>query len=115
MKKVIAHIEHIKGKPHHIRKRVALGVATGVSGLVAFVWLAGNLSAGSFAIAGSSFDASTGQQAAIVVTTNEAGDVQGLAGAAAALEDKKAPAHIEIVDTTPAPVKKQSDQTILPF
>ncbi len=110
MKKVLEHIEYIKGKPHHVRKQVAFGAATLVSALIAFVWLASNVAAGTFALRDSSFAASTGQDDAVVTS-----GTQGLAGAAAALEDSKdAPAHIEIVDTTPAP-KKQPEQTILPF
>ncbi len=110
MKKILEHIEYVKGKPHHIRKQIAFGTATLASALIAFVWLAGNFAAGTFALRDSSFAASTGQGGAVVTSST-----QGLAGAAAALEDNKdAPAHIEIVDTTPAP-KKQVEQTILPF
>jgi hypothetical protein len=117
MKTVLDHIEHVKGKPRHIRHRVAVGAATLASALIALVWLGVNLITGSFAIQGSTFAMSTGQDDTVVTTSATAND--GLAGAAAALPQSQtasAPARIEIVDTTPAPApKKQSDQTILPF
>jgi uncharacterized protein YjdB len=117
MKKLIDHIEHIKTKPHHIRKRVALGVAACTSGFVALVWLAASFSTNAFAIQGSSFADAQGQQPAPVVKTDAAGQEQGLAGvgAAAILQDQNAPAHIEIVDTAPAAPAKKADATILPF
>jgi hypothetical protein len=116
MKTVLDHIEHVKGKPRHVRHRVAVGAATFASALIALVWLGVNLISGSFALSQeSSFATNAGQDD--TVTTSATSD--GLAGAAAALPPSasaSAPAHIEIVDTTPAPAhQKQSDQTILPF
>lgn len=112
MKTVFEHIEHIKGKPHHIRKRVAFGAAALGSGVVALAWFAISLATNAFAIQGSTFAMSVGQEN--VVATTSASRPQ-VAGAAAAFEDAK-PAHIEIVDTTVAePAKKQSEQTTIPF
>jgi hypothetical protein len=115
MKNIFDHIEYVKGKPHHIRKRVALATATAASAFIGLIWLGTNLATGSFAIQGSNFAASTGQEAT-VTTVDQSGDIQGLAGAGAApvLQSADAPAHIEIVDTTPAPAKAP-DATILPF
>ncbi len=114
MKTIFDYIEHIKGKPHHIRKQIAFGTATALSVFIALVWLVGSVATGAFAIRETSFVANTAQQNT-VATTSASGD-QGLAGAAAAVQDANAPAHIEIVDTNvSAPTKKQSDQTILPF
>lgn len=117
MKKILDHIEYVKGKPHHVRHRIAVGTATLGSAIIAFVWLAGSFMTGSFAIEGSSFAASTGQNETVTVANAE-NSTEGLAGAAAAFQgpSASAPARIEIVDSTPAPSpKKQSDQTILPF
>lgn len=119
MKKLHEHIAHIKTKPHHIRKKVAFGTAACGAGLVALIWLVASFSTNAFAIQGSSFADAQGQEPVTVVRTNAAGELQGLAGvggAAAILEDKNAPAHIEIVDTTPVkPAAKKTDATILPF
>jgi hypothetical protein len=115
MKTVFEHIEHIKGKPHHVRRRVAFATAAGVSALIGFVWLVGSFATGSFAIQGSDFAMSTGRPAADVVSSSEQVGT-GLAGAASAIQSANEPAHIEIVDTTTStPKKNQSEQTILPF
>lgn len=119
MKNVIEHIEYVKGKPHHIRRRVAVSAAAFTSALIAIIWFAVNSMTGAFAIQGSTFAMSTGGDGS-VATTSARADTSALAGAAAALPDTSAsasaPAHIEIVDTTlaPAPTKK-TDPTIIPF
>ena len=114
MKKIIEHIEYVKGKPHHIRKQIAFGAATLMSALVALVWFVGSYASGTFALRGSSFADATGQGNTIQVANDDVNN-RGLAGAASAFESSQdVPAHIEIVDTTPAP-KKQAEQTILPF
>ncbi len=114
MKNIFDHIEYIKGKPHHVRKQIAFGTATALSALIALVWFAGSIATGTFAIRDTSFAANTAQ-AGMVATTSVSGD-QGLAGAASAVQDASAPAHIEIVDTSAtAPAKAQPTPTILPF
>jgi len=115
MKTVFEHIEYVKGKPHHIRKRVAFATAGGASTLIAFVWLAGSLSTGAFAIKGSSFADRTEQSS--VVTAARAGGNASLAGAAAALPSAaaSAPARIEIVNAATTSSKRQAEQTTIPF
>ena len=114
MKTIFDHIEHVKGKPHHIRKQVAFATAGGGAALIAFVWLAGNLYTGSFAIKPTTFADATGGTP--VITVDSSGARTGLAGAAAALPSANAPAHIEIVDTTSRAEKgKQAEQTTIPF
>ncbi len=115
MKTVFAHIEHIKGKPHHVRRQIAFTAAAGGAGLIGLVWLVGSLSFGSFAIQGSSFADSAGQSP--VITTDGVSGNQNLAGASAASQDKDAPAHIEIVDTTATAKSsgKQTERTTIPF
>lgn len=113
MKTIFDHIEHIKGKPHHIRKQVAFATAAVGAALIATIWFVGSLSTGAFAIRGSSF----GDQAPAVTTDTTAGN-NGLAGVAAVLPDENAnvPAHIEIIDAvSTTPIKKQAEQTTLPF
>ncbi len=114
MKTIFDHIEQIKGKPHHVRKRIAIGTAAAGSGFIALIWLIGSFATNAFAIQGSSFAMSTGQ--APVATTSASGTSgEGLAGAAAALKDAQAPAHIDIVDTSVAPTQKAPEQTTIPF
>jgi len=117
MKTVFEHVEHIKGKPHHIRKRVAFSVAACGAGVIALVWLAGSIRTNAFAIKGSTFADSVKQEGVITTDSDTAATSQlAGAGAASVLQGADAPAHIEIVNTTPEPSKqKQAEQTTLPF
>lgn len=115
MKTIFEHIEYVKGKPHHIRNRVALAASIFGAALITLVWFVGSISTGAFAIQGSNFADSSGRPSADIVGRPSA-DVAGIAGAAAAIPDTNAPAHIEIVDTSSStkPIKK-AEQTIIPF
>lgn len=113
MKTVFEHIEYVKGKPHHVRKGIAFSAATGCTALVAFVWLAGSLWSGAFALKSSSFADSARQSPETVVYDS---GKSGLAGVAAALPAaENAPAHIEIVDAASSTSEKKAEQTIIPF
>ena len=115
MKTIFDHIEHVRGKPHHIRKQVTFASATVFTALIALVWFAGSLSVGTFAIHDNSFATATGGPEATIGVGTDGN--QNLAGAASALtQPASAPAHIEIIDTTPPSAKKQqAEQTVLPF
>lgn len=118
MKTVFEHLSHVKGKPHHIRKKIAFATAAGGAGVIALVWLVGSLSLGTFAIRGSSFADSVGQSSAITTNSNDGNSPanSGVAGAAAALRAASAPAHIEIVDVVQSTSsRKKAEQTTLPF
>ncbi|MCR4333911.1 MAG: hypothetical protein NUV60_02790 [Patescibacteria group bacterium] len=114
MKTIFEHVEHVKGKPHHIRKRVAFSTAAFGAGIIALVWLVGSLGGGAFVIGGSTFADSTGKES----PTTTANDTTGqLAGVGAAIPDSTVtPAHIEIVDApSTAVTKKKAEQTTIPF
>jgi hypothetical protein len=114
MKTVFEHIEYVKGKPHHVREKIAFAAATGCTVLIAFVWLAGSLWTGAFALKSSSFAESAGQSPPPATTYDS--EKSGLAGAAAALSaDLNTPAHIEIVDTASSTPEKKAEPTIIPF
>ncbi|MBU6214938.1 hypothetical protein KGM48_03850 [Patescibacteria group bacterium] len=117
MRTIFDHIEHIHGKPHHIRKRITFTAAGAGTILVALVWLIGNISTNRFAIAGSSFADSVGQENVITTGANAAGSSL-LAGAAAAVPDAvttTAP-HIEIIDAgSSVSSQKKVEQTVIPF
>lgn len=113
MKTIFDHIDRVKAQPHHIRKQVAFATAATGAVLVALVWFVGSLATGVFSITnGNSFATGVPQSdTASGSVTN-----QGLAGAAAILPDADAPAHIEIIEASPAPVaKQQAEQTTIPF
>ncbi len=115
MKTISDHIRKVREKPHHIRRRIAFGGAAIGAGIVAFVWLAGSLGTGAFALKDTSVADSTGG-ATVTTASADVANSQGLAGAAAATEDANAPAHIEIVDVaTSTVVNKNAEQTTIPF
>ena len=114
MKSLLDHVEHLKKKPHHIRRKVAVAVAGGISGGIALIWLVASLASGSFAVPNTSF-ADLYTQRPTVATTSP-GDTSGLAGAAASVDAQKAPAPIEIVDTSSnASSSDTPEQTTIPF
>lgn len=115
MKTVFEHIEHVKKQPHHVRRGVAFATAASCTALVALVWLAGSLWTGVFALKSTSFAESVAEQSPAAAPAYDNGK-SGLAGAAAALPDTSAPAHIEIVDAASSTSgQKKAEQTILPF
>ncbi|PIR83337.1 hypothetical protein COU19_01230 [Candidatus Kaiserbacteria bacterium CG10_big_fil_rev_8_21_14_0_10_56_12] len=115
MKTLGEHVTHLKTKPHHVRKRVAVGVASVVTGLVAIAWLAVSISTNAFAIQGSTFAEST-SQGAVVQTVTERPNAN-LAGAAATVPDTDGPSRIEIVNvaTTSSATSSHAEPTIIPF
>ena len=118
MKTIFDHIEHVKGMPRHIRERVAFASAALITALIAFVWVAGSLSSGAFAIHSGSFTDIAGQGGAAATATGDTSGSQSLAGAGAAAAlgtDAPVPAHIEIVDATSSTPKVQAEQTTIPF
>lgn len=117
MKTVFEHIEQVKGRPHHIRKRVAFSAAGGVTAFIALVWLSVSLGTGVFAIQGSSF-ADARSQSSVAVSDTGSSANSGLAGVAAALPgtDTNAPARIQIIDTSSSTTAgPKAEQTTLPF
>ncbi|MDO8566896.1 MAG: hypothetical protein Q7R58_01950 [bacterium] len=116
MKNIFEQIEHVKGKPHHVRKQVAFGAAAVCTTAIALVWLAGSISTGVFALKDTSFAQSTGEEARAPVSGDSTNNQLAGVGAASALERTNAPARIEIVDSaSSAPSKKKAEQTVIPF
>lgn len=115
MQKFFDYIEHLKGKPHHVRKQITFAAATGGAALIGLVWFGVSLSSGAYAINGSNFAQATGAEATV---TASAGNTSQLAGAAAAVDTNKTQAaHIEIIDaaTTSTAANTRPEQTVIPF
>ncbi len=114
MKTIFDHIEHVKGKPHHVRKRVAFGAAASGTALIALVWFVQSISSSTFALKDTSFADSAREESGAVIAEDRGN--KNIAGAAAALQDASAPAHIEIVDVASSTRKaKPVERTIIPF
>lgn len=112
MKSLFEHIEHVRSKPHQVRRRVAFSLATGTTAFIGVVWLGASLATGSFAIKGSNFADSAG----VVPVERVSGDTSQLAGAAAARSATGGPARIQIVTvSTSTPAEATADQTVIPF
>jgi hypothetical protein len=117
MKTISDHIQHVKGKPHHVRRRVAFSAAMTGTALVALVWLVGSLGTGSFALKETSF-ADSSQGTGVVVAGGDGSSAEGLAGvgAAVASDNTNAPARIEIVNVaTSTSSGMKAEQTTIPF
>lgn len=112
MKRILHHINKVKERPHHVRRRIAMTAAFSGTAVIALAWLAFMLGSGTFAIQGSSFADS--QQASTGTSVSAS---QGLAGAAAAPVGRAdTPARIEIIDArTAATSTRSAEATILPF
>ncbi len=115
MKTLFDHIDHIKSRPHHVRRRIAFATAAAGASFVALIWFFGVVATGTFALKGTSFADSTGAESSGTAVVAPSDSNNGLAGAAAAVPNTSAPG-IEIVDApsaTPAPA--QSAPTVIPF
>ena len=116
MKNLLEQIEHTKTKPHHVRKRIVFGAATGITALIALVWFSISIGTGAFAIAGSSFADTEGK--GNMVTAGVSNENKNLAGSAAALpaeDSANAPAHINIIDAVSSTSRQKAEPTIIPF
>jgi len=114
MKTIFDHIEHVKGKPHHIRRQVAFTAAGCGAALIALVWLVGNVSLGTFAIKSTSFASAT--EGLSVVATDDSTAGANFAGVASAFPGAQEPARIEIVDVASSSVASgRAERTTIPF
>lgn len=118
MKTPTEHIEHLRSKPHHVRRRIAFTAAFSGAAMIAVVWFVGTTSAGIFALRGSTFADTQGRDT-LETGGSDSGNQTYVAGAAAApaVQDTNAPARIIIVDdrTATSSGNKQTEATVLPF
>lgn len=116
MKTVFEHIEHIKGKPHNIRKQIAFGTAAICTAVIALAWLVGSIGTGTFALKDTSFAQSTGERVSPTASGDDSSEQLAGIGAASALQSADAPARIEIIDSdSSASSPKKVEQTTIPF
>ncbi len=120
-KRVHEVVHDLRQKPLHVRQNIALGVAGGVTLVVALGWFAANALGGTFSLAPSTF-ASTDQNApnfkeAITQNSNSFSQLVGAAGAAVGATSS--PTAITIVDTqvhsTLDSGQSSSDATVIHF
>lgn len=115
MKTVSQHIEHIKSKPHHIRKRVAFGAAAIGTAVIALAWLSVSIGTGAFALKDTSFAQNAENRADSAISKGSDEQFAGV-GAASVLKEAGEPARIEIIDASPSkPSGNKAEQTLIPF
>lgn len=119
------YVAKLKGKPEHIRKRIAFGASAGVTGLIALAWIGTMVTTGAFTMGAKSTVADSNQNSAPVALTdtNVKSNFSQLAGAVAAatgattsqpsltIIDGKASSTLDA--TQPAP--NNSSATVIPF
>jgi hypothetical protein len=120
------HIEKLRAKPHHVRERIALGTAAGITGVVAAIWVVTLAATGTFSLAPSggtlASDDSNDVTAQDSVTNPQDGFSQLVGAAGAALGATTTPPSLRIVDdgTQSTLDNKQtstnnSSATVIPF
>lgn len=110
-------IERLRAHPVHIRQRIAVGTAVGVTAIIFIVWAVGTATSGVLALdlnsptaVGASGD--TGNTAAVAgaTQTKSTSHLNQLLGAIGALQQPSKPA-LQPVDSSPAPAQNTQTQT----
>jgi hypothetical protein len=121
------HVERLKAKPEHIRKRIAVGTSVGITGVVAVVWFFTLLFGGTLSLATpATVVQSNGTLAEVnsdgsTVNPGDANSVASantgfsqLLGAVGISTAKSAPAALQVEDKAPA-VATATQPTVIPF
>lgn len=108
------YLEHIKSKPEHVRRRIAVSTAGALTFLVLLGWGATIITSGSLALEDTEDTGVSVGTAARQFTS----DFSGLAGAAAALEFGGEEGGITVVETKASSTLdefQQNEATVIPF
>jgi hypothetical protein len=123
------HIEHLRTRPEHVRRTIAIGTSFGITAFIAVVWFSGLLVSGNLALAVPEIGGPTNTLAESSYVT-PAPDIPSafaktgtaftqLLGAAGVATATTAPAALIIEDrapsTTPAVQRNSRGQTVIPF
>ena len=121
-KRIIDHVEHLRARPEHVRRRIALATSIGVTSLVALGWVVALTTSGTLALKSDDALAQVPSQvgADLAQTSAETqNNFSGLLGAAnAAIEGSSSPADLTIVQTQASSTLDRPDpstQTVIPF
>lgn len=121
--RIIDHIDTLRAKPEHVRHRIALGVAFGITGVVAAGWLAAVTTSGTLALK-SEPAAANGATSDVAKAVNESTSaISSLMGAAgAAFGATSTEAALSIIDSKTsstldarASSANATDKTVIPF
>lgn len=106
-------IERLKEKPGHVRNRIALATAGGVTGLIALGWFGVLASMGAFSITTQSVAAGENPADSINSTMGQA--ASGFSAITGATGGNANQSTITVVNQTQTPAAPAAEQTVLPF
>ena len=121
------HIERIKTKPEHVRRRIAFGTSIGITGVVATVWFFTLLFGGTLSLdisptilntdgtIAQSPDTSTANPGNTNSVASSNSNFSQLLGAVGVSTAKPAPAALQVEDQAPAPATTTPQPTVIPF
>jgi hypothetical protein len=112
------HIERLRAKPEHIRKRIAIGTSVGVTAVVALVWLTTLVTSGTLALnlvspGGNIAEGGSGNVQGAVAETQT--NFSQLLGAVGAISSSSTDPNLIIVDQAPTTTPANSNPTVIPF
>lgn len=113
------YIEHLRSKPEHIRRRIALGTSFGFTALVAVLWFTSLAASGTFTLASNTVPENKDLPPVLPDTSKSVSELLGAVGAyQSAAKNPEAP--ITIVDgsassTLEARGASEQEKTVIPF
>ena len=115
--RIIEHIERLREKPEHVRQRIALLTASGITGLVALTWMGAMATSGSLAL-----KESTDEAAQPALVREPSTSFSSLMGAAGAAFDTTPDPDLSVVETrtsstldTRTQPANNTNKTVIPF
>jgi hypothetical protein len=118
---LIHHIEKLRAKPHHVRERIAVGTAAGITGVVALIWVVTLAATGTFSLSSQGGTLASGDSSAAAQTQSGFSQLVGSADAAFGATTTAPALRIvddgtkSSLDTKQAAASNNSNQTVIPF
>jgi hypothetical protein len=118
--RIIEHIDRLREKPEHVRHRIAVLTAAGVTGLVAVTWMGALATSGTLALTSNETAPATEMSESITESTSAFSNLMGAAGAA--FSASSSAASLDIVETRTsstldgkAAPANNTNKTVIPF
>lgn len=123
--RIIEHVNRLREKPHHVRHNIAMGVAFGITGLVALGWMTALATSGTLALESNSPEeraADAKLSETVAESTNSFSNLMGAAGAAFSMASSSPELDIvegeartrSTLDTNTKPAN-DTDKTVISF
>jgi len=114
------YVTHLKAKPEHVRKRVAIGATAGVTALIAIVWITTLAHSGAFALAQDPSVIDKANSQPQLATGGVKSSVEQLLGAVGAAGATSSAPALTIIDNQSAstfaqPAPTSNNATVLSF